>query len=318
MPDISIIVPVYNVEKYIQYCIDSILHQSFEDFELILVDDGSTDLSGKMCDEYARKDGRIRVIHQDWAGLSSARNAGLSVAAGHYIAFVDSDDYIHKDMLLKLYNCIRKYEADIVLCGVEGVDASGRFIDERPVVKRDGVLDKTNTLKMLDRIPFVVVTNKLFKRELFSGVQFPVGKINEDAFVMHRLMYRAETIAAVSESLYYYRKRAESIMNSRLTIKRLDYIEALYNRVLFYEKNGLSELSDETTCQCIDKFIWLRKYLIISSNEEKERLRQVKQMVRYCYIKHGRYLNKWNILNIEAPRLYDNLLSFKRKLFPRK
>ncbi|MDV4769588.1 glycosyltransferase, partial [Enterococcus faecium] len=183
MCEISIIVPVYKVEPYLRKCVDSILAQTFTDFEVILVDDGSPDNSGKICDEYASKDSRVRVIHKKNGGLSSARNAGIDVARGKYLGFVDSDDYIEKDMYELLYDNIVKEQADLSICGIYDIYA-GKKVKILPEEYK--VLDKVSAMKIvLEAQSFSVhAVNKLYKKELFNKIRYPENIITEDAAVI--------------------------------------------------------------------------------------------------------------------------------------
>ena len=171
MSQISIIVPVYNVEKYLSRCIDSILNQTFDDFELILIDDGSPDHSGAICDDYAKKDNRILVIHKENGGLSDARNAGINIASGEYIMFVDSDDYISKDMCEILYQRIIKDKSDMALCSVRGVNEEGEEIEKGTFIVDDRLLeekDKFLGLGEANACAYIVAWNKLFKKFLWK------------------------------------------------------------------------------------------------------------------------------------------------------
>ena len=238
MEKISVIVPVYKVEKYLRRCVDSIINQTYPELEIILVDDGSPDNCGKICDEYAAKDSRIKVIHKENGGLSDARNAGIDVSTGDYISFVDSDDHIALDMYEKMYNAIKKEDADISICSVANIDESGSRISmsyESPV--KDGVLTVKEVLteKLQGRTYWywIVMWNKLYKKSLFSEIRFPYGKLNEDAFVIGRLLALSNKLACVSEELYYYLRRSDSIMGSNKTVRNLDEIEALFNLITY-------------------------------------------------------------------------------------
>ena len=182
-PVISIIVPVYKVEKQLNKCIESILNQTFKDYELILVDDGSPDNCGHICDEYEKKDSRIKVIHKKNGGLSDARNAGLDIALGKYIGFVDSDDIIHPQMYEKLYNCINKSNLDIVQCKFKrfksieeiNINISDSELNFKEYNSQDAIIDLIDNNKIN-----VNAWNKLYKRELFQNERYPKGKIHED------------------------------------------------------------------------------------------------------------------------------------------
>lgn len=231
---ISVIVPIYNVEKYLKKCVDSILRQTYVHLEVILVDDGSPDGCPQMCDEYALRDARVKVVHKRNGGLSDARNAGIDIAKGAYLAFVDSDDFIEKDMLEKLYYSLIKYQADFSLCGLYCVDESGKRIPEQENKEIESgcwsYQDFWNNYYKDYSMTCVVACNKLYRKELFENVRYRVGKLHEDEFAIHYLVKRSTRIATVSERLYGYLRRTDSITGVGFNEKKLDGIEALVER----------------------------------------------------------------------------------------
>ena len=250
MAEISIIVPVYNVEKYLENCIESILNQTFKDFELILVDDGSTDNSGKICDIYKKKDSRIKVIHKNNGGLSSARNAGLDIACGKYVGFVDSDDYIHYQMYEKLYHQIIKNKADISVCGFQKVK---QF--EKDLLSTNKFYEKVelfNNIEALEQLyckystEFVVSWNKLYIKTLFKDIKFKEGVIHEDEFIIHRLLYNVNKVVYNNEKLYFYLQRRGSIVSSEAEVYQIDKIYALSDRIKFFYDKNLTDLTYKT------------------------------------------------------------------------
>ncbi len=242
MPLISIIVPVYNVEKYLSRCLNSILAQTFTDFEIIAVDDGSPDNCGKILDEYAQKDERIKVIHKENGGLSSARNAGLDVAQGEYVAFVDSDDYLSDKFIEKLYNLIKKYNADISQCSFK---ETSKNTEISTVEKQEQLYTNIEMLENLynkNYVASVIVPNKMYKKELFKNIRFPYGKIHEDEGTTYKLFYNSDKIVTTTEELYFYYVAEGSITRSGFSLKKLDYLDALRERMDFYKEKGLIEL----------------------------------------------------------------------------
>ena len=226
MAQVSIIVPVYQVEKYLRQCIDSILAQTFTDFELILVDDGSRDQSGAICDEYSERDSRICVIHTENKGAAAARNAGLTRASGEYIAFVDSDDYISETMLERMCEVIRNSKCDLVICNFLHIfsDEKDDFslpLQDMEISGRE-VLAHQKTQKNYG--VWTVVWNKLYKRKIFENLRFPEGKYFEDEFFSDQLYLRCGSVHVVPDVLYFYRVWESSTMNTQKTINYLDSV----------------------------------------------------------------------------------------------
>lgn len=242
---ISIIIPVYNVEKYLDKCIDSVLNQTYTNLEIILVNDGSTDNSPAVCNAWADKDGRIKVIHKENGGLSDARNAGLSEAQGAFIAFVDSDDYIEADMYEKLISTIHQTESDIALCKFRYVYETEQysvFSADSFDITEYGASDAISAL-IDDRIR-QVVWNKLYKTQLIKDTLFDVGKFHEDEFWSYKAIGKAVKIAEIDYTGYNYMQRENSIMNKGYSIRRLDALEAKCLRQTYLDTE-YPELSDK-------------------------------------------------------------------------
>ncbi len=225
-PVISVVVPVYKVEKYLDRCVQSILSQMFSNFELILVDDGSPDNCGSMCDAYAKQDPRVQVIHKENGGLSDARNVGKSAAKGEYILFVDSDDYIAPLLMDTLYNLAKKYHADIVCGGAYNCyqDKEISQFSEKKELVFDGVTALQKMLQGQD-LPGSA-WGKLYSKELCNQLDFQVGKYYEDAFFQVDMFPMAKTVAVTTEPLYYYIHRAGSITTHSFRKKDMDIINA--------------------------------------------------------------------------------------------
>lgn len=223
--DVSICVAVYNVEKYLPQCIDSILNQSFRDIEVIMVDDGSTDSSGRICDEFACRDARIRVIHQSNGGLSAARNAGIFYSQSDYIAFVDGDDYIDSRFVEDIYKEIKQNDADIACAGYWSVFDSGEKIAKHFVSGRS-VLTGSSQLKALicDDSISVTTWGKIYKKELFKNINFPEKRLHEDVFTTHLILARSRKCVVANKALYYYRKRDSSIVSQTFKKEHLDSV----------------------------------------------------------------------------------------------
>lgn len=247
MPLISVIVPIYKVEQYLNRCVDSILAQTFKDFELILVDDGSPDNCGTICDKYAEKDSRVHVIHKLNGGLSDARNAGLDIMSGEYVMFVDSDDIIHPSTIEHLLKTLTEYDADIC---VGHIKRFTKDIKEFPSLNGNvSVLSGREACFKLctdENIYFTTACGKLFKSTFFTDILFPVGKIHEDEATIYKLLYAAKTVVKLDEEMYYYRINDNSIMHQKFSTKKYDIVDALIGRYNFYKKHNDTELMNIT------------------------------------------------------------------------
>lgn len=237
-PLISVIVPIYNVEKYLARCVDSIVNQTYKNLEIILVDDGSPDRCPQMCDDYAEKDSRIKVVHKKNGGLSDARNAGMAVATGKYISFIDSDDYVSDDFFECLLDVMNKENSDIVECSVVKFYEDNRFdeFSDDLSVKTYDTQDAMSAL--IAENPFHQhVWNKLYKIELVKDIPYAVGKLNEDEFWTYQVFGRANKVARLNKTMYYYFQRNSSIMGVGYNIRRLDALEGKANRQKYIENN---------------------------------------------------------------------------------
>ena len=260
---ISVIVPIYNVEEYLRRCVDSLLQQTYADLEVILVDDGSPDGCGAICDAYASQEPRVRAVHKPNGGLSDARNAGLLVAAGDEIAFVDSDDWVAPDFLAAMHDALTRTGADIVECSVVKTagDAAGgaafggtAIAPEVPSGPEDtaraiagareagappapAVYSAEPALRELihDGVFHQTVWNKLYRRSVLEGILFPVGRTNEDEFWTYQAFARAARIARIELPLYYYFQRPGSIMGASFSLRRLDALDAKTERQAYIE-----------------------------------------------------------------------------------
>lgn len=239
---ITIIVPVYKVEKYLPKCIDSLMQQSYKNIEIILVDDGSPDNCGVICDKYALIDKRIIVIHKSNGGLSSARNAALDIMRGEYVTFVDSDDYVSTEYIMTLYKNITKYSADISICleryFIEYKDKCEKTID-RPFRKYNGVLvmnkEEALACSLYQDLYDAAACAKLYYSKLFRNVRFPIGYAYEDQGTIHKLFLQSKLVVYIGEYLYSYLQRNGSILHNNKNSKRywdgICMCEAQYNDV---------------------------------------------------------------------------------------
>lgn len=242
MAKISVIVPVYNVEPYLHRCVDSILNQSFSDIDVILVDDGSPDNCGAICEDYAAKDSRVHVIHRENGGLSAARNSGLDWAFAssdsQWVTCVDSDDWIHRDYLQKLYDAAHNNGLDVSMCGLYWADS---FVEDAPLPQTEAlVLDVEDAFsRHYDKS--VSACCKLVKKQLYDGIRFPEGKLYEDAFVTHKLLFACSQIAVVDEKLYYYFTNPGSITRVKWSDRKLHSIEAHELRLDYFRDRGFQK-----------------------------------------------------------------------------
>lgn len=247
---VSIIIPIFNVEQYLKRTVDSILNQTYKNIEIILVDDGSIDNSGIICDEYAKEDNRIKVFHKTNGGVSSARNLGITKATGDFICLVDSDDFIRDTYVEDLLKTVLKYKADIVICLFEygKSDKFNLFLNKD--IESVTLLNNIEALEYLYNKKLsgtmIVPWNKLYSKKLFENIKFPDDKIHEDEFIVPVLLYYANRIAIINKYDYYYFQSSGSIMRSEFNIKRLDAVEALEKRIKFFEDKNLIKLKNKT------------------------------------------------------------------------
>ena len=244
MPLISIIVPVYKCEEYLEACVDSILNQTFTDFEIILIDDGSPDNCGKICDDLAEKHNKITVLHQDNQGQAAARNNGVKVARGEWIHFVDSDDLIHPQMLEILYGAVDE-TTQISMCGVyKGDNLSENFfspkIDYR--FKKHPINEEQLVEMYLDRYQFWIACAKLIKKEIIEKYPFTEGRIYEDNGVVFKWINQTEFVNITDEQLYFYRVNPDSTTQVNFSLKNLDRLWAFEEQINFYENTDFNEL----------------------------------------------------------------------------
>ena len=234
---ISVIVPIYNVEDYLERCVDSIINQTYKNLEIILVDDGSQDNCPQMCDDYAKKDSRIKVVHKKNGGLSDARNAGMKVATGEYVSFIDSDDYVSLDFYETLFQTMIDNDSDIVECSIVKFYENEKF-DE---YSDDQMIKNFNTVDGLEELInensfHQYVWNKLYKSSIALDIPYEVSKLNEDDFWTYQIFGRAKRVTRLNRTLYYYFQRSSSIMGNGYNIRRLDEIEGKANRQKYIEK----------------------------------------------------------------------------------
>jgi len=251
---VSIIVPVYNVAEYLIKCIDSLLSQTYKEIEIIFIDDGSTDSSGKILDEYKEKDRRIVVVHTANSGVSSARNLGLSIANGELISFVDADDYVSDDYVNSLFAAMNEKDVNVAECGSYLLYDDGKLISK---------CDKGNKTRILDYVEYLaeknlkgmctysVVWGKLYHRKLFDGVSFPTTLKNaEDEATVYKLIYKSKEVARVPRPLYYYRQRKEGASKTSFNMSFYENVVYAYSSgIAFFDEKGEKKLKDVFSCR---------------------------------------------------------------------
>ena len=304
---VSVIVPVYNVESYVAKCIESIVNQTFKDLDIILVDDGSKDSSGSICDRFAETDKRIRVIHKVNGGVSSARNAGLDIAAGEYIVFVDGDDYIDSKMIETLCSVAVENSSDLVMCNYIHVNESGDKvgISELRITQPQTVSSDW----MLERISRgwtfgAIIWNKIYKCDLFKELRYPSLNNGEDEFISHHVMARAEKAVIIPDVLYYYTLRQGSLTKSDFNLSNVNSIYALIDRVDFLCTLGKTEYAGNALVlaiknlarkwnhrkDCVDNqkvFDSLRKELLDRCNSDTITVRRFSSRTVIWLFKHA-------------------------------
>lgn len=298
---ISVIVPIYNVEKYLKYCLNSILEQTYENLEIILVDDGATDGCAEICDEYKLKDGRIKVIHKTNGGLADARNTGLKQATGEYISFIDSDDYIYPTFYEELYNIMKKYNSDISECefmriNVDNIENCKNIIDAENN-KRNTMEVIEENIEALDHLygprlhPYlkkVVVWNKLYKKSVLENIQFPVGKLHEDEYTTYQILYKSSKIASTNRILHGYMQTNNSIMRQEIKQKRIeDNLDAYYKSSEFFNKNSEPEIEIKSRRRYLENCVELAGKVHKSNGKDKqEQLEYITNLFMENYTLH--------------------------------
>lgn len=274
---ISIIIPVYKVEEYLPKCLDSIVRQTYTNLEIILVDDGSPDKCGEICDKYAKEDSRIKVIHKENAGVARARNDGIEIATGDYISFIDSDDWIAENTYEILYNGLKEYDADCSVGGcVTVIDKEGVLAPQERV--RNGV----NCVSAQEAMKGVLlkgsaVWNRLFKREIFREIRFPLGRVNDDEVVALHAYAECKNIVFLDEDTYYYRIRSNSITTSKFSLRNVDCYYNSADNLEFVRK-----VCPELTPCGEFKFIkaMLYSYVNLKRMKKDERVKEVLQGIK--------------------------------------
>lgn len=275
---VTIIVPMYNVSKYLPSCVESLCEQTCKDLEIILVDDGSTDGSGALCDEYAKKDARIRVVHKENGGLSSARNAGLEIATGQWVLFVDGDDYLAHDAVEQLVNVAKDHEdADFIQFLYQETDGSWQPGEQIPetVVMTD-VSDFFRQLYDLGGVAASACT-KLFRKDLLDSLRFEEGIRHEDEELCTRLLLRCRKVVYTNLLLYGYVMRQGSIVHSQFSPKAMDVFPIMDERIQVLQQLGCDDLAKEAQCRIFQTAVW--QYCLARKDGFKTEATQLKRRI---------------------------------------
>ena len=312
---ITVVVPVYKVEKYLDRCVKSILEQSFPDFDLVLVDDGSPDSCPQICDGYAEKDSRITVIHKQNGGLSDARNAGIDWAMEHsdsqWLAFVDSDDFIHPDYLKTLYETAEKEEADLVICDFERVNDQ-----EEGIEKKHSFFDLVTEEKerlfgcLVFNWRIVPAWNKLYHKHIFSQLRFAVGKIHEDSFAISHVLWNSQRVSIIPDVLYYYRIRKNSIMTTETPKSRLDGLEAVIEQYEFFQKHNILPRKSIPLFSLINEFTDLKSGF---TSLEKQRFIRLKKRLSKLYFNRKENQSIKHYFSYFFPGMYGRIAAFRKE-----
>lgn len=304
---VSVIVPVYKVEKYLEKCVGSIINQTYKNLEIILVDDGSPDSCPKMCDLYAKEDKRVKVIHKQNGGLSDARNAGLDIMTGNFVCFVDSDDWVKKNYVEEMLNIQQKTNADVVACGINLVNEESGSVSEFKCSKKivtyeyDKIL---NNYFKKDEIISGVAWNKLYKKEIFKNLRYPKGRIYEDNAIILQILYRCKKIVIIPNMLYNYLKRENSIMLTNMNEQKLKSMflnneERAQFLISIKEKNVLSK----------EVLFNLKHYCWIYRDLTDENLKNIlKQDFKIKWNKYKKYLS---LFDLNTYKLFYLMLKYK-------
>ena len=313
IPLISVILPVYNVEKYLDRCLESIVNQTYNNLEIILVDDGSPDNCPQMCDDWAKKDSRIKVIHKKNGGQSEARNFGLEIARGDYISLVDSDDYVAEDMIEVMYNRMLEDNSDLAICNYwcvsDTIDPKNfEWQNNLPVLDEVICADQAHKKLFLDNHwHYINPWGKLYKSFLFDGFKYPVGKVHEDLATTHLIFEKCSSISCIHRPLYYYSQNENSTTHT-YSIKRLDAVDAYISRFWFYYNKNDWFCAIMNVQFMTEKLTAAHNMLDLSIKENKEKY-------DYCIVQYRKLLRKVIFKKVKDVDKFE-LISFYLGFFP--
>lgn len=314
-PLISVVIPVYNCELFLEKCINSVVNQTYTNLEIILVDDGSTDLSGSMCDLWAKKDKRILVIHKKNGGLSSARNAALEIYKGDYISFIDSDDWVSLNYIKTLYDNLIATNSDISICSSYRVQKDGK---KTTWLSFESQAATTNEFLKTLKAPLYSSCYKIYKRFIFNSIRYPVGKTSEDAFVFVETIMHTKKICSTKEKMYFYLNNDSSITNAYLKNcqylfeSRSHVIEMLYRQGYH---DAISIYLSDFINQYLNATIKYKKYISHESIKQmKARFKDVKRMIRKSLNSKNRFKINHIILFSVAKKINKKIMFLRLKI----
>ena len=320
MDKVSVIVPIYNAESYLEKCVNSIINQTERDIQIILVDDGSTDKSPQICDELSLKDDRIVVFHKKNGGLSSARNKGLENAKADYVCFIDSDDIIAPYYVEHLLSLIEKYDCDVAVGKFETFtdkDPSFDNIDnDVEIVEGKNAIDK---LFGKSYVTATIACNKVYKKSLFDDIKFPEGKINEDEATAYRIFYKTERVAFSNSVVYGYYMRDNSITKSKFSKRNFDFLEIAWERCEFFKEKNEEKyyyLFLKNYCWTLLEFSKKTKKILGDSKKSKELVKEFKEKSKI--LKKSQYISKSKRMAIGVIRWFPSLYFLLKKKQKRK
>lgn len=334
-PTLSVIIPVYNVEAYLPKCIDSVRNQTYRNLEILLINDGSTDSCGSICEQYAALDARIKVIHKENGGLADARNMGIEAATGEYLGFVDSDDWIDEDMYEVLYGLISEYRADVAICRIREVSRQG-IIDgsTQDLVVCDGTEALLIMATQKNNYRFNhTVTNKLIQKELLQNARFPLGMLVEDIYFTPQLIYTSKRCVYKDAAKYnYLTDRQNSIMNAKVTDKMIcDELNGYQELERFLSSKGIHESIAHIRAAFLGRLLNFHYEVRNSSLQNKERLLADLEELFHSNLNKSMKTKMNSKMKVQislfdlSPRLYDGVhgvvkkaKTVKRKLKPKK
>lgn len=293
MPQISVIVPVYKVDQYLDRCVGSILSQTFRDFELILVDDGSPDGCPAICDEYAAKDSRVIVIHQENGGLSAARNAGIDWAFANsdsqWLSFIDSDDWVHPEYLERLLCAAVQNNVSVSICGY--VETNG----EEPENKDDDMVPslwKPEDFYVEHNVNATIACGKLYRKECFETIRYPVGKLHEDEFTTYKILFQQHEVAVIFTPLYFYYHNPDSITTSEWSPRRMEVIAAFDEQLDYFSHNDYPAAMERR----VRSYLWMLNSQYHGASSAKQdyatEIKQLRAKMKYILQRYVRQIDR--------------------------